>query len=114
MHDFYSDYDFDQTLIGHALRILIDEWKIMKTLLQLSLREMDKEQFTQVFHKIITTLRRFQLDYLLEFLERMQQNLDQELPVPTEDITTLEFMLDWIQDYFEKRLTTLPAEITKY
>ena len=44
----------------------------------------------------------------------MQQNLDQELPVPTEDITTLEFMLDWIQDYFEKRLTTLPAEITKY
>ena len=114
MHDFYSDYDFDQTLIGHALRILIDEWKIMKTLLQQSLREMDKEQFTQVFHKIITTLRRFQLDYLLEFLERMQQNLDQELPVPTEDITTLEFMLDWIQDYFEKRLTTLPAEITKY
>ncbi|MDZ4708922.1 MAG: ATP-binding protein [Saprospiraceae bacterium] len=114
MHDFYSDYDFDQTLVGHALRILIDEWKIMKTVLLQSSREMDKERFNQVFHKIITTIRRFQLAYLLESLERIQQNLDQDIAVSMEDDTTLELMLDRIQHYFEKQLTTLPAEITKY
>lgn len=114
MLDFYSDYDLDQTLISHALRLLIGEWKLMKSALLQSAQDKDKDQFDQVFHKIITTIRRFQLTYLLEALEKIQQSLHQGMQVPAEEINQLEHLLDWIQQYFEKQLMALPTEITKY
>ncbi|MEO5583455.1 MAG: ATP-binding protein, partial [Saprospiraceae bacterium] len=87
MTDFFKDYDYKQELVHHALEILIDEWKSMKTLIIQSLRNQDKEIFNNVFHKIITTLRRFKLDGLLNILNEMQVNFSENVPT---DLTTIE------------------------
>lgn len=114
MQDFYADYDFDHALIVHALRLLIEEWKSMKNILLQSIRETDEEKFDQVFHKIITTLRRFHLTPLLETLEEIQQKLNLAKPVHSGELMQLELLLDGIQHYFESQLETLPAALTGY
>lgn len=113
MNDFYKDYDYDQGLISHALHILIEEWKTMKNLILVSVQEKDQEKFNQVFHKIITTIRRFQLTSLLEVLEDIQSKM-MDTQIDQATIQELKSMMDGIQLHFETQLKEWPALVTKY
>jgi two-component system, sensor histidine kinase len=114
MAGLFKDYDYNQELVHHALEILIDEWKSMKSLIVQSLRNQDQETFNNVFHKIITTLRRFKLDGLLEILNEVQLNFTEHGPTDQARIEKVNDIMENILGYFEHQMKELSAILTAY
>lgn len=114
MADFFNDYDFNHDLVRHALEILIEEWKSMKTQIIGSLGNQDQETFNNVFHKIITTLRRFKLDALLGILSEIQSDMTTSLSIDRTVIEKVDSIMESILRYFEQQLKELPSILTTY
>jgi hypothetical protein len=114
MEDFYNDYDYDRALITNALNILIDEWKIMQGQLIGSLRDQDKDAFDQVFHKIITTIKRFRLYPLMELLENIRDHFLESPVNARERMIGLAALMEKTRLGFEYQLHHLPATITTH
>ncbi|MEP7321926.1 MAG: ATP-binding protein, partial [Saprospiraceae bacterium] len=114
MTDFFKDYDYKQELVQHGLEILIDEWKSMKTLIIQSLLNQDQETFNNVFHKIITTLRRFKLDGLLGILHEIQMNFVENVPTDQAKIEKVDFIMERILANFEHHLKELSSILKAY
>ncbi len=114
MEDFFNDYDHDQGLITHALKMLIDEWKTMQGQVIHSLHIRDKEAFDQVFHKIITTIKRFRLYSLLELLQNIQAQFTETALNEKEQTERLAQLMEKTQLEFEQQLHHLPAILTTH
>ncbi|HNR07496.1 MAG TPA: hybrid sensor histidine kinase/response regulator [Saprospiraceae bacterium] len=114
MEDFFNDYDHEEALISHALKILIEEWKTMQGQLIQCLNARDKEAFDQVFHKIITTLRRFRLHHLLKVLEQIQEQFSVSPAEARENTIILSSLMDKTRQEFEYQLHHLPSILTTH
>ena len=72
------DYDHDQTKFQRAINLLIDEWEKMSSQIEIALLSNDADKFIALRHKLITTVRRLQLDHFEAVLEKL---FSEEQPV---------------------------------
>jgi len=78
------------------------------------LNARDKEAFDQVFHKIITTLRRFRLHHLLKVLEQIQEQFSVSPAEARENTIILSSLMDKTRQEFEYQLHHLPSILTTH
>ena len=72
----YANYDFEHDKIKKALELTLSEWKEMSVKLVSAIKKVDVELFDKVYHRMINTLRTFQLSTFQKFLDdcRLQMN----------------------------------------
>ncbi len=104
MKMFYKDYDYDSGLLQSAMKILLAEWKQMTDKLLLSIRTNDQDSFNQVYHKLIASLRRFNLTPLQEFLLHVQQEMMHGGVIDDKTIEVLSRKLEWKEQFFKAEL----------
>ena len=59
---FWEDYDHQEAKVRKALGILVDEWEKMSSQLETAISNNDPKSFVAVRHKLITSVRRLELD----------------------------------------------------
>ncbi|MGB3172194.1 MAG: ATP-binding protein [Saprospiraceae bacterium] len=114
MEEFYADYDHRKDLIQNALHILIEEWREMGVQLSKSLYNKDQQTFEQVFHKIITTIRRFKLFAINDLLNEMNGLMQIDSPIDVSSISRLNHLMQQVESYFVHQLDELKDSIIKY
>ena len=113
MQSFYKDYDYEITLVSNALKILIEEWNMMRHQFHTFIQTQDQESFEQVYHKIITSVRRFKLDSLQRTLNEIHQLFESQVVVDDSFMLKLDQQMLDIEFYFEKQLKQLPSLLLK-
>ena len=114
MDEFYIDYDHQKDLIQNALYILIEEWEEMRVQLNQALQIKDQQTFEQVFHKIITTIRRFKLFTINDLLNEMNELMQIDSPIDVNSISRLNHLMQQVESYFVHQLEELKDGIIKY
>jgi DNA-binding response OmpR family regulator len=104
MKMFYKDYDYDTELIKSAMKILLSEWRIMTEKIVLSIRTHDQVSFNQVYHKLIASIKRFNLKTLQDFLMSIQQQMKNGQTVDDKTIDLLSRKLEWKEQFFKEEL----------
>jgi hypothetical protein len=104
MKIFYRDYDYDPGLLQSAMKILLAEWKQMTDKLLLSIRTNDQDSFNQVYHKLIASIRRFNLTPLQDFLLHVQQEMMHGGVIDDKIIEVLSRKLEWKEQFFKAEL----------
>lgn len=104
MKMFYKDYDYDPGLLKSAMKILLVEWKQMKEKLLLAIRTNDHDSFDQVYHKLIASIRRFNLNPLQDFLLNVQLQMTHGGVIDDKTIEVLTRKLDWKEQFFKAEL----------
>ena len=99
-----NDYDHDSKLIKKALKILVKEWEQMKESLLSSFKQDNKKQFHEVYHKMITTLRYYNLHPLIEVLDDMRHSNGRKIDHDTQQ--KIAMMLDHYDSSFRKKLNS--------
>ena len=65
----YANYDFEHDKIKKALELTLSEWKEMSVKLVSAIKKVDIELFDKVYHRMINTLRTFQLNTFQKLLD---------------------------------------------
>lgn len=78
LNNLYEDYDFDEAKVIKALSILKTEWKGFETELISTLTLKDPNGFAEVFHKALSSFRRFELNQLIKFCNFLGANIANE------------------------------------
>ena len=66
----FLDYDQDAFKFEKAIRLLIDEWIKMYHQIESAIANHDKNKFEAIRHKLITSVRRLQLDHFEKILNQ--------------------------------------------
>jgi signal transduction histidine kinase len=77
-----NDYDYNKPLIKNALTVLISEWERDSNTLKVAILNRDQVKFDAVKHRIITSVRRLEINEFEDFLNtinlsKSQGNLDE-------------------------------------
>lgn len=72
----YANYDFEHDKIKKALELTLSEWKEMSVKLANAIKKRDTDLFDKVYHRMINTLRTFELNTFQKLLDdcRLQMN----------------------------------------
>ncbi|NOQ74395.1 MAG: HAMP domain-containing protein [Crocinitomix sp.] len=73
-----NDYDQNKSLVKKALIVLISEWQRDSTTLKVAILNRDQERFDAVKHRIITSVRRLEINAFEYFLNTINLNAPQE------------------------------------
>lgn len=102
--NFERDYDHQQKLVKNALKVLVAEWKKDKVNLVYAITNGNREKFDQINHRIITSVRRLDLDQFEVFLEQLSASIeslnDEQRFIESQKIDRLfDFFIQQIEAY---------------
>ena len=102
----YQDYDFDFNKIENVLSLLCQEWQTLHDKTIHSLHHRNQEEFNQVYHKIITSLKRLELFEFIDFLDKIRKNFNQI------NFAETSYKLDYIFTYYQLYFENEKSEYT--
>ncbi len=74
LNSLFQDYDYDAMMIKNALDILIAEWSQIQESISLAIEWRDIDAFDKIFHKLIASLKRFEINKFEEKLQWWRNN----------------------------------------
>jgi len=100
-----SDYDYQEQKYNRAISLLRDEWKSsMNTSIIRTIRDNDVQEYKNILHKIITSLRRMGLVKLEQHLLSIQQLLESGESMNISEIGKLEEALQIYLQVIEQEI----------
>lgn len=81
------------------MSLLCQEWQTLHDKTIHSLHHRNQEEFNQVYHKIITSLKRLELFEFIDFLDKIRKNFHQINFIETS--SKLDYIFTYYQFYFE-------------
>ena len=95
--NFERDYDQNTQLIKNALNVLVSEWKKDQLSLVYALNNRDKDKFDQINHRIVTSVRRLELERFEHFLNHLSKEI---YAIESEQLAHESQKLDRLFDHF--------------
>lgn len=95
--NFERDYDQNTLLIKNALNVLVSEWKKDQLSLIFALTNRDKDKFDQINHRIVTSVRRLELERFEHFLNHLSNEI---YAIESEQLAHESQKLDRLFDHF--------------
>ncbi|MFD1553915.1 hypothetical protein DNU06_14075 [Putridiphycobacter roseus] len=73
-----EDYDHDPALIKKAMRLIVPSWEKDIKNLSLALKNQDIKKFKDIQHRLVTNLRRFGLENVIQFIDEISIKMANE------------------------------------
>lgn len=99
-----KDYDYDITKYKRAIKLLYDGWLSMYESIISAMYDSDVESYQTVLHKLITSLKRLELEGLEKHLAGIQSQLERECEIEDLMIEEVEKILQLYLHLIEEEL----------
>ena len=100
----FANYDFEYDKIIKALELTLSEWKEMSVKLVNAIKKVDVELFDKVYHRMINTLRTFQLDTFQKLLDNCRLQMNSPNFDPKSQLPKINFGLKAYQQILEDEI----------
>ncbi|MBK8483201.1 MAG: hypothetical protein IPO78_12615 [Saprospiraceae bacterium] len=109
LQNLYNNYDYQLDKVLIAFELTLSEWKEMSTKLIHTIQQQNMEEFDKVYHKVINSIRTFELHSFQKLLDTLRFNIEtQNADVPAL-INKVSLPLISYQKIFEVEISKLKS-----